>query len=694
MDDKKISFIICVDNRQYYEECVLYLEELNIPEGYGTDILCIEEAASMAEAYNAAMKESDAKYKVYLHQDTFILNRDFLNDILRIFTEDTRIGMIGLSGTDNRVTDAEECPDWNVGNIASYNGRALDDTDFLRKQGNETWIPVEAVEGCIIATQYDIPWREDLSDAWGFCDVSQSLQMKRRGYQIVVPYQETPWCHHDCGVQTKGEYAQSAKAVAEELAGLMAEHQYTVLSEIAEEMRGKWLQNTEIREIMNLMEIYELESAGADGQHSEWFRLQEWKQIRACYNRVRFVVLRIEYEREDARIAELKKKVQSGQVSRDAIRKISAVNLRNSGRVYRCLLKEASREPLVSVVLSTYNGEDTIEKTLESILKQTYRNIEVIVVDDASTDATREKIAAYQDPRIKTVFLDKNRHVCYAGNIGFETASGAYIALIGHDDYWREDKLEKQISFLEEHPSYGLCFTWVDIVDGHGRQVNAQNYNMYRTFNGDNLGSVQWSRKLVLENNSFCAPSACIRAEILERTGYYRYALVQLQDYDLWLRILSETNVYILQEKLTYYRRMAGQGKQISEINEKTAARDSHERQWIFDTYIRNSSAEQFVRIFQKDMKRPEARGEKELLCEKAFFLWERGNCFAEKWFIELLEDGECREILEKEYQFELKDFYRMNEKPMFFDETSLNALKEYKELLCKLSGEKQAGGL
>lgn len=720
MNDKKISFIICADNVQYYEECVRYIEELEVPDGYCTDILCIQEAASMAEGYNGGMRESDAKYKVYLHQDTFILNHGFINEILRIFTEDKRIGMIGFAGTDKISINSQGCLNWNIGNVVNYNGRAVDDTDFLR-QKKERWIPVEAAAGFLLATQYDVPWREDFLDGWDYYDVSQSLEMRRRGYQVVVPYQQTAWCYHDCGApgfrnydlyreklaleypeafgektevkpQTQKEYMEHAKAVAGELAGLLAQHQYTVLGEIAGEMREKWLRNTEIREIMNLTEIYSLESAGVSGWHSEWYELGEWEQIREYYNWVRFTVLRIEYEREDERIAELKRRVESGRVSRDAIRKISAVNLSDSRKVYRCLLGERRQEPLVSVVVPTYNGADTIEKALDSILNQTYRNIEVIVVDDASTDSTREKISAYKekDSRIKPIFLEKNRHVCYAGNIGFEHASGKYIALIGHDDLWREDKLEKQVSFLEEHPSYGLCFTWVDIIDENDREANAQNNIIYTKFNNDNLGGDRWSRKLVLEDNSFCAPSACIRAEVLQRTGYYRYALVQLQDYDLWLRVLLETDVYILQEKLTRYRRSAGEGRQISEINEETCARDSHEKQWICDTYVRNICEEKFVRIFKGDMKRPEARGEKELLCEKAFFLWERGNCFAEKWFIELLEDAECREILEEKYRFELKDFYRMNVKPMFFDESSLKILKQYKELLHKLSDEKE----
>ena len=98
MNLKKIAFIICADNSQYYEECVRYIQELHVPEGYCTDILCIQEADSMAQGYNGGMNASDAKYKVYIQQNTFILNRDFLNDMLRIFAGDAKIGMLGVLG--------------------------------------------------------------------------------------------------------------------------------------------------------------------------------------------------------------------------------------------------------------------------------------------------------------------------------------------------------------------------------------------------------------------------------------------------------------------------------------------------------------------------------------------------------------------------------------------------------------------
>lgn len=698
MNQHKIAFIICANNALYYDECVRYINDLNIPEGLCTDIICIQEADSMTQGYNAGMQASDAKYKVYLHQDTFILNRNFIKDMLQVFSSDISIGLLGVLGIPQLPSDVNCHLCKKVGNIIKYDGHTIMDTDFLLQRQDQNWQEVEAIDGLLMATQYDIPWREDFLDGWDFYDISQSLEMKRHGYKVVVPYQKETWCYHNCGcpnlqkydyyrkkmlleypevfngtvdweiVRHEVENAQKIEDLKNEMLKLLTQHQYKTLIESAEKAREKNFLNTELREISNLMEIYGLEKTNIRPIHSEWFEYTDWLQIKEYYNWVRFVVLRIEYGYEDERIAEIKELIKNGRVSRDAIRKISAVSLKDTYKVYEQLLKEEWEEPLVSVIIPVHNAEDVIENTLDSVLNQSYQNMEVIIVDDASTDSSREKIEAYEDSRLKKIFLETNHHVCYSGNIGFENATGKYIALIGHDDCWRADKLEKQISFLEEHPSYGLTFTWVNIIDENGENKNVENDIFYKTFRNDNFKKEYWNRRLIVKGNSFCAPSACIRSDILKRTGIYRYALVQLQDYDLWLRILRETEVYTIQEKLTYYRRFTQAGKNVSDMNEKAKARDYHEKQWIQETYVKNLSSEEFTQIFNDDMKNKNVCDEKEILCEKAFFLWNMGNCFAEKWFIELLEDMECQKILEEKYNFKLTDFYEMNTEPMLFD--------------------------
>ena len=79
IDDKKVAFVICVNNELYFEECLWYINQLHIPDGYKKDVIRIAGAESMAQAYNAAMASSDARYKVYLHQDVFIYEREFID---------------------------------------------------------------------------------------------------------------------------------------------------------------------------------------------------------------------------------------------------------------------------------------------------------------------------------------------------------------------------------------------------------------------------------------------------------------------------------------------------------------------------------------------------------------------------------------------------------------------------------------
>ena len=98
MNEKEICFIMCVNNEKYMEEAAYYITQLHIPDGYELSLLTIADARSMTAGYNEAMQASDAKYKVYLHQDTFILNPYFLDDCIRIFESDSRIGMIGMIG--------------------------------------------------------------------------------------------------------------------------------------------------------------------------------------------------------------------------------------------------------------------------------------------------------------------------------------------------------------------------------------------------------------------------------------------------------------------------------------------------------------------------------------------------------------------------------------------------------------------
>lgn len=681
MRDRKIAFIICVNDVEYYKECIRYIQDLYVPEGYEIEVLGVQDAESTVQAYNEGMHASDAKYKVYLQQNTFVINQYFIQEALEVFRQNENIGMLGVVGN-TKIPDGNKRPKWNVGKILEYDGRCIRDTDYLKQPDAGAYGLVEAVDDVLIMTQHDIEWDVvALKDGVAYY-IAQSAAMRKRGYQVVIPYQKQAWCYHDCGVrEQEPEKRNEAINLRKLLVRYMELHAYEELCQIVEVQRENWGADTQLREIMNLMEIYTLEEMSETGIHSEWFYLQTWEQMYTYYMQVHWSLIRLGFGKEDERIAEVRDLVESGKVSRDAIRKVANISLVETSNVFQYFWKQKAESPLVSVCVPVYNGASFVRETIDSILKQTYQNLELLVVDDCSSDESREIIKSYKDSRVKPIFMEESGNVCRASNIAFSKAAGKYIALIGHDDIWKEDKLEKQVAFMEEHPSMGACFTWTDFIDENFNIVNYDYYGLYLSMNADNKSADHWLSSMVLNTaNWACAPSACIRKDVLERVGYYRYGLLQLQDYELWLRILCETSIYVLQEKLTLYRRFKKKGKNLSSPSQDVQNGEHHEMQWILESVINGMPDERFITVFKERLRKKDATSHKEILCEKAFLLWGIGCCFAEKNFIELLEDETCREILEKEYMFTLNDFYKMNKKGMYFDYSFYPLLREERD--------------
>ena len=196
MDAKRIEFIVCSNNERALQECAFYIGKLNVPDGYEIGLLSILDGKSITSAYNEAMMASNAKYKVYLHQDVFIFNQNFIRDILEIFGSDETIGMIGVLGGVDLPINGVFFSAWNIGRTKANNiFRSYD----LNMNPSARYVPVQAIDGMIMITQYDIPWREDLFTGWDFYDASQSFEFYRHGYQVVVPYQKEAWCMHDLG---------------------------------------------------------------------------------------------------------------------------------------------------------------------------------------------------------------------------------------------------------------------------------------------------------------------------------------------------------------------------------------------------------------------------------------------------------------------------------------------------------------
>lgn len=203
MNDQKICFIMCSNHTLYEQECLYYIHRLKIPDNYEIETVIIHAAESMTSGYNEAMKKTDAKYKVYLHQDVFIVYQDFITAILRIF-QDSEIGMIGMVGSMNFDQYAVMWKGKRVGMLHS-NSIFLADSYLFGKIEDE-YAEVDAIDGLIMVTQYDLPWRSDIFKKWDFYDASQSREFILKGYKIVVPHTDFPWCIHDDGILNMRNY--------------------------------------------------------------------------------------------------------------------------------------------------------------------------------------------------------------------------------------------------------------------------------------------------------------------------------------------------------------------------------------------------------------------------------------------------------------------------------------------------------
>ncbi len=197
---EKICFIACVNNETQFENyCLAGLKRLIVPENISVEVLAIRGAESMAAGYEEARRASGAKYKVYLHQDLEITNENFIADILAEFRRNRQVGLIGMIGTKFLHPD---CNWWDrtgdnlVGGVREiFADREYHNLDLCELM-KESWEPVEAVDGVLMATQYDVPWRTDIMDGWHFYDVSQCLEYTRAGYDIMVPKQKPLWTLH------------------------------------------------------------------------------------------------------------------------------------------------------------------------------------------------------------------------------------------------------------------------------------------------------------------------------------------------------------------------------------------------------------------------------------------------------------------------------------------------------------------
>lgn len=202
--------------------------------------------------------------------------------------------------------------------------------------------------------------------------------------------------------------------------------------------------------------------------------------------------------------------------------------------------------PLVSVVIPTYNYGRYICETVASALGQTCSPIEVIVVDDGSTDDTRERLAAYGD-RVRYIH-QQNRGLSAARNTGIRAAEGHYIALLDSDDLWLPDKLERQMTLAVQQPDTGLIATERYAIDETGRRLD------YVAECCSRDGFRELTMRDLLEYPAFSPSSILARRDCLLTVGGFNESLTAVEDMEMWVRMAARFRVVRLNATLTAQR--------------------------------------------------------------------------------------------------------------------------------------------
>jgi glycosyltransferase involved in cell wall biosynthesis len=193
--------------------------------------------------------------------------------------------------------------------------------------------------------------------------------------------------------------------------------------------------------------------------------------------------------------------------------------------------------PRVSVIVPTFNRAQFIADAIESVLSQSYRDFELIVVDDGSTDRTGEIVSSIHDPRL--IFIrQENRGRSHARNAALNIAQGELVAFLDSDDLYLPGKLEMQVAYMERHPEAGMIYTSARCIDQHGADLPAR----YRaTHSGKIYKHIAFFRPVTIT-----LPTVMVRRSLLTKVGGFDEHMSRFEDTDMWRRLSKEISIHAI----------------------------------------------------------------------------------------------------------------------------------------------------
>ena len=331
--------------------------------------------------------------------------------------------------------------------------------------------------------------------------------------------------------------------------------------------------------------------------------------------------------------------------------------------------------PKVSIAIPSYNHGKYISETIESILNQTFQDFEIIITDDGSSDNTVEVIKTFKDDRIKLFVFDENQGACKALNNCIINSKGKYFAYISSDDVWENDKIEKQVKYLDENPSTQVVFTKVKIIDEESNPFNETDHFYFSIFEQENRPRSEWLNHFFYYGNCICHPSIMIKRSVYDDIGLYNERLVNMPDFDMWVRLSLKYNFYILDEKLTKFR-VRKDEKNVSGDKPSTNIRAKFERLHLLDHFLKLDDIEFFLKIFPESKKFGDLKNVNMIPYFLARLAYESNQDLMQLWALNILYDlmqsDKTVNQLRKDYNFGYPNFFKMSSEGDFFNTQAL----------------------
>jgi len=210
--------------------------------------------------------------------------------------------------------------------------------------------------------------------------------------------------------------------------------------------------------------------------------------------------------------------------------------------------------PKVSVVIPSYNHAKFVRETIESVLSQSFQDLEVVVTDDYSSDATAQAVRAIADSRVSFAALSRNSGVCVAVNTSIQRSTGEYVAMLSSDDQFLPGKLEQQVKLLDANADVGAVFGYPIFIDASGRKLPDDATFYGGVFRVNNRPREQWLRHLFLHGNMLCSSTALVRRKCYDHIGLFNPALAQVPDLEMWVRLLKHYQIHVIEEPVAAFR--------------------------------------------------------------------------------------------------------------------------------------------